>query len=174
MEDERQRFEGSRAIGEATIDPAVVEPAVRRLRIIAGAMALSVASAFGVLVIMRAMGSPTGDATEQAEPILGILVVVAAVLLVAAPFVERFLLLRGAAADPLQRYQVAKVVSLALREAVGLLGFLVGLLSGQLLWAAGLGGASLLAIALAWPRVTDLTLRPADPLPPTPGPLDPR
>jgi hypothetical protein len=164
--DEQRRF--GRGAAPAAPDAAAAAQAVRRLRVIAGAMALGIMMAVGVLGLMHAAGS-AGDVAvgEAMEPVLGVIILLAAVLLVAAPFVERALLSRGGG-GAIQRYRTAKVVSLALRETVGLLGFVVGLLSGSLLWAVALAGASLLAIAIAWPREADLASRPAD-LPPPPG-----
>jgi hypothetical protein len=167
MDEEQRRFrQASGAVGLP--DAAAAAGAVRRLRVIAGGVALGIVMAVGVLGLMHAAGSAEDVAVGEAmEPVLGVIILLAAVLLVAAPFVERALLSRGTA-DPVQRYQTAKIVSLALRETVGLLGFVVGLLSGSLLWAAALAGASLLAIAIAWPRPADLASRPAD-LPPPSG-----
>jgi hypothetical protein len=172
MDDEQRRF--GQASGAAGLpDAAAATGAVRRVRVIAGGMALGIVMAVGVLGLMHAAGS-AGDVAvgEAMEPVLGAIILLAAVLLVAAPFVERALLSRGGG-GAVQRYQTAKVVSLALRETVGLLGFVVGFLSGSLLWAVALAGASLLAIAIAWPREADLASRPADLPPPSKSSIDP-
>ena len=169
MDQEGRRVGGS---GFGVPSPVAVQ-AVRRLQIVAGAMALGVALGLVVLLLLNASGSLAGIAAGgEGAPMVGGLVVLAAVLLVAAPVVERFLVSRQGASEPVQRYQTAKVVSLALRETVGLLGFVVGLFSGSLLWAASLAAASLLAIAIAWPRERDLASGPAD-LPPPQGLADP-
>jgi hypothetical protein len=152
-----------------------VQAALTRMRLVAGAMAVAVAVSMLVLWQFLASGG-LGEGGE--EPIAAVLVVVAALFLVAAPVAERLLLARGGPrqdeAAAVQGYLVAKVVSLALREAVGLLGFVVGFLTGRLLWGLAIGAASLLAMALAWPRRADLASRPGDLPPPAAGGVEPR
>ncbi len=162
MEDERRRF-------GAPPDSAAVAAEIARLRLIAGAMAFGIVAAMAALWAAATFGELDVQPAAEggARPVAGLLVLVAAVLLVAAPFVERFLSTSGGAGTPpLQRYRTAKVVSLALRESVGLLGLVVGLLGVSPTWGYALGAASLLAIALAWPREADLASTPAAPVGP--------
>lgn len=49
-------------------------------------------------------------------------------------------------------YAARAVVSLALREAAGLLGALLTLLGGEPAWALGLGGAAVVALLVLMPR----------------------
>jgi hypothetical protein len=78
---------------------------------------------------------------------------VALVLLVAAPAVKRAILKRyeaeGFDGDHdrfLAALSTATIVAFALREAAGLLGFMLALLTGNPWWSWGLSGAALLAM----------------------------
>jgi len=94
-------------------------------------------------------------------PVPGVLAVLAAATLIAAPVVERGLLQRGwaGAASPEDRaatYRTAKVVGFALRETVAVVGLVLALVTGRAGWSGLLSLAALLAMALAWPRAADL------------------
>ncbi len=110
---------------------------------------------------------PAGPFLDLGIPWLpGVLLIAAAVLLVATPLLERYLLSRpsGDAGDPgstgdsgsaLDRYVSVKVATLGLREAVGIIGLFIGLLGDPLIGFA-VGAASLLALAFGWPREEEI------------------
>lgn len=86
----------------------------------------------------------------------------AAALFIVAPVVERKLREAPPGAsmsDVAARFQSGTIAGFALREAPGLLGLVLSLLSGTLPWALGFAGASLAAMALAWPKRGDLEAR---------------
>lgn len=49
-------------------------------------------------------------------------------------------------------YQAANLIAFALREAGGLIGFILSLLTGNPWWSWGLGGAAVIAMILDWPK----------------------
>lgn len=57
------------------------------------------------------------------------------------------------------QFQTGTIVGMALREGAGLMGGVFALLAGSLPWLVGLTGASVLAMALAWPKRDDLDER---------------
>ena len=80
-------------------------------------------------------------------------------LLVAAPSVKRAIFKRADAegfnGDPEKRraaWQKATIMAFALREAGGLIGFVLTAITGNFLWIWGLGGAALIALAMDWPK----------------------
>ena len=97
-------------------------------------------------------------------PVPGMLVAVAAVILLVAPVVERriFAPVRAGAGeadgagDSAERYRLAKLVGFALREAAAVIGLVVGLTTGEPRWTWAIAGGTLLLMALAWPRAADL------------------
>jgi hypothetical protein len=87
------------------------------------------------------------------------LAAVSLALLVAAPAVQRALFKRADAegfdGDPEKRlaaWRKATIVAFALREAAGLIGFVLTGITGSSWWAWGLGGAALIAMAMDWPK----------------------
>jgi len=87
------------------------------------------------------------------------LVAVSLALLVAAPSVKRAIFKRadaegfdGDQEKRLAAWWKATLVAFALREAGGLIGFVLAVITGNSWWAWGLGGAALIAMALDWPR----------------------
>lgn len=97
-------------------------------------------------------------------PLPGVLVAVAAGVLLVAPVVERRIFAPArpgvaeaeGAADPAERYRLAKLVGFALREAAAVIGLVVGLTTGEPRWTWAIAGGTLLLMALAWPRAADL------------------
>jgi len=123
----------------------------RRLQIVCGAMALSVVLANVVLTALWLSGSLPPKPQPPAVPLA--LFAVSLVLLVAAPAVKRAILKRyeaegfdGDRDRLLAALSTATIVAFALREAAGLLGFGLALLTGNPWWSWGLGGAALLAM----------------------------
>jgi hypothetical protein len=90
------------------------------------------------------------------------LVAVGLALLVAAPSVKRAIFKRADAegfdsdAERRAAYQKATIVAFALREAGGLIGFVLTVITGNSWWAWGLGGAALIAMAMDWPKRENL------------------
>ncbi len=91
------------------------------------------------------------------------LAAVALALLVAAPSVKRAIFKRadaegfdGDAERRAAAYQKATIVAFALREAGGLIGFVLAAITGSYWWAWGLGGAALIAMAMDWPKRENL------------------
>jgi hypothetical protein len=91
------------------------------------------------------------------------LVAVGLALLVAAPAVKRAIFKRadaegfdGDAKGRAAAYQKATIVAFALREAGGLIGFVLTAITGSSWWAWGLGGAALIAMAMDWPKRENL------------------
>lgn len=91
------------------------------------------------------------------------LVVVGLALLVAAPAVKRAIFKRadaegfdGDQEKRLAAWQKATIVAFALREAGGLIGFVLTAITGNSGWAWGLGGAALIAMAMDWPKRENL------------------
>jgi hypothetical protein len=86
-------------------------------------------------------------------------------LLVAAPAVKRAIFKRADAegfdGDQEKRraaWQKATIVAFALREAGGLIGFVLSAITGNSWWAWCLGGAALIAMAMDWPKREHLAL----------------
>jgi F0F1-type ATP synthase membrane subunit c/vacuolar-type H+-ATPase subunit K len=143
-------------------------PALAQLQVIAAALASAVGIyAFVAWLVVDLLGREA-LAGGLPAPLPGVLVAVAAVLLLAAPVVERRLaapVRRGAAAraaaerpaaDPVERYRLAKVVGFALREAAAVVGLVVGLTTGDARWTWGISAGTLVLMGLAWPRAADL------------------
>jgi hypothetical protein len=91
------------------------------------------------------------------------LVAVALALLVAAPAVQRAIFKRADAEGfdddqekRLAAWQKATIVAFALREAGGLIGFVLAAITGNSWWLWGLGGTALIAMAMDWPRRENL------------------
>jgi hypothetical protein len=127
----------------------------RRLVIVCGAIAMSLLMVNVVLTVLQVTGSlPTKTSLPQAVPLA--IFALALVLLVSAPSVQRAILKRyEAEGDPealAAGYSTATLVAFALREAAGLLGFVLALLTGNPWWSWGRGGAALLAMIMDRPR----------------------
>jgi hypothetical protein len=83
-------------------------------------------------------------------------------LLVAAPSVKRALFKRadaegfdGDQEKRLAAWRKATLVAFALREAGGLIGLVLTVITGNPWWAWGLGGAALFGMAMDWPKQED-------------------
>lgn len=150
--------------GVPTAAPPPAE-SLAQAQVIAGAMAAAVVVyAVVAWVVVDFLG---GEALAGglAAPVPGVLVVVAAAVLLTAPVVERRIMAPprpgtgvavGAAASVVERYRLAKLVGFALREAAAVIGLVVGLTTGEPRWTWGICAGTLLVMALAWPRAADL------------------
>lgn len=149
--------------------PAAPPPAetLAQSQVIAGAMAAAVVVYAVVAWVVVDLLGGEGLAGGLAAPVPGVLVVVAAAVLLVAPAVERRVLAppragsrpaedAAGAAGFAERYRLAKLVGFALREAAAVLGLVVGLTTGEPRWTWGIAAGTLLLMALAWPRAADL------------------
>ena len=127
----------------------------RQLVIICSAIAMSLVMVNVVLTVLLASGSPPPKTSLPQAASLG-LFALSLVLLVSAPAVQRAVLKRyEAEGDPgalAAGYWTAVLAAFALREAAGLLGFILALLTGNPWWSWGLGGAALIAMVMDRPR----------------------
>jgi hypothetical protein len=138
------------------------EQRFRNLNVICIAMALGVVMVNAVLAVLEAMGSlPTeGLSRDVALAIF----VVCLLLLASAPGMKRSVFKQAQAgegfeSDPqarLSAYVTGTILSFALREAAGLCGFVLALLTSNLWWSWGAGGAALIAMYADRPRREDL------------------
>lgn len=152
------------------------DPALVGARVVAIATAITAfAVAQVVWFLSFASTSGTPQVVAETPPYAGLLAIVAALALLAAPFAERWLLARearpgDATSRNLSPYALAKTVGFMLRELAALCGFALALLTGVAWWSYGLSAAALTAMALAWPRASDLPTRTAGN---APGPVEP-
>jgi hypothetical protein len=129
---------------------------VRNLQIVCGAVALGLVLVNAVLGLLRARGL----APAPIPQIVSVLVFAAGVaLLVAAPAVKGAVYKRadaegihGDLGKVFAAYRKATLIAFALREAGGLIGFILSMLTGNPWWSWGLGGAAVIAMALDWPK----------------------
>lgn len=151
--DQRSRHSG------ASVDP------LAQTQVLASALASAVviyAVVAWLIVELLGGGALAGGLPA---PLPGVLVALAAVMLLAAPVVERRVV-RSArpgvgeeaagAAGLAERYRLAKLVGFAMREAAAVVGLVVGLTTGEPRWTWGISAGTLLLMALAWPRAADL------------------
>ena len=126
-----------------------------RLQIVCGAMAASVLAVNVVVTVLWLSGSLPPKDLPQAVPLAIFAVIL--LLLVAAPSVKRAVLKRFEAEFEGDRNRweaassTATILAFALREAAGLLGFVLALLTGNPWWSWGAGGAALLAMFMDRP-----------------------
>jgi hypothetical protein len=116
-----------------------------------------------VLLVLNASGDFPPPSIQPPVPL--VLFTVALVLLVSSPAVKGAVFKRadaeGFGGDPLKRFaafQTATIVANALREAAGVIGFVLALLSGNLWWSWGLGAAAVIAILMDWPKAEQVGL----------------
>lgn len=133
----------------------------RVLQIICGAILASQAIYVAVAWMVTAEGAHAPGAGGRVPPAVAMaLVGVAVTCLASAEGVARLLQRRAkAAAAPETRAQgflQATIVGFALREAAGIIGLVLSLLTGKLLWVVALGACAALAMAVAWPRRAQL------------------
>jgi hypothetical protein len=127
----------------------------RQLVTVCSAIAMSLVMVNVILTILLASGSlPPKTSLPQAASVG--MFCLALALLVFAPAVQRAILKRyeaeGDAEALAAGYTTAVIVAFALREAAGLLGFILALLTENPWWSWGLGGAALLAMVMDRPR----------------------
>jgi hypothetical protein len=129
----------------------------RNLSIICRALTISVVMVNLVLAFLLFSGSLQPSGIQK--PVAVAIFAVALTLLVASPAVKGAIFKRadaeGFEGDPNRRftaYQTAYIAAFATREAGGLLGFILALLTGNPWWSWGLGGAALISMITDWPK----------------------
>ncbi len=135
----------------------------RQLHILCGAILSGLALMNAVLIVLVQSGSVKPAPLPQS--VLIILFAIALALLVASPAVKGAVFKRigaegfGADKDKIfDAYQTSNVIAFALREAGGLIGFLLSALTANYWWSWGLGGAAAIAMIFDWPRREHLGL----------------
>lgn len=133
---------------------------LRKLPIVAGAMLASVALANGAALFALAGGAVAQPLQEPPLAARIALIATAVTLLVLAPAFEALIRSRAippaSPRSPEATYVAGKVAGLALREAGGLVGMVLGLITGQWLWPALFGGLAVITLLMAWPRADEL------------------
>jgi len=135
---------------------------IRNLQIVCGAIALGLLLVNAVLLILLARGLTPVPIPKTVSIVL---FAAGVALLVAAPAVKGAVYKR-ADAEGIQgdlgkvfaAYRKATLIAFALREAGGLIGFVLSILTANPWWSRGLGGAAVIALALDWPRREHLGL----------------
>ena len=129
----------------------------RNLTILCIAIATSIVLVNLVLIFLLSSGSTLS--TELPKPVTVAVFAASLVLLASAPAVKGAVFKRadaeGFEGDPDRRfvaYQTAYIVAFAMREAAGLLGFMLALMTGNPWWSWGLGGAALISMIFDWPK----------------------
>lgn len=128
----------------------------RNLNIICRALTMSVVLVNLLLTYLFFSGSlpPSGFP----KPVAVAIFAVALTLLAASPAVKGAVFKRAGAEgfdNPDQRfaaYQTACIAAFAMREAGGLVGFILALLTGNPWWGWGLGAAALISMIADWPK----------------------
>ena len=135
---------------------------IRSLQIVCGAIVLGLLLVNAVLLILLARGLTPVPIPKTVSIVL---FAAGVALLVAAPAVKGAVYKR-ADAEGIQgdlgkvfaAYRKATLIAFALREAGGLIGFVLSILTANPWWSRGLGGAAVIALALDWPRREHLGL----------------
>lgn len=129
----------------------------RRLQILCFAILMTVGMVNAVLVVLLATGNLDPKPLPANVPI--ILFTIGLALLVSSGAVKRAVYKRadaegfdGGLGKVFTAYQTATILAFALREAGGLLGFILSLLAGNPWWSWGLGGAAGVAMLFDWPK----------------------
>jgi hypothetical protein len=135
----------------------------RQLHVLCGAILAALVLVNAVLIVLLRSGSVTPAPLPQAVPM--ILFAIALALLVASPAVKGAVFKRigaeGFGADQekiFSAYQTSNIIAFALREAGGLIGFILSLLTANYWWSWGLGGAAVIAMIFDWPKREHLGL----------------
>ena len=129
----------------------------RNLTIICIALAMSVVLTNLLLTFLFFSGQL--PPAELPKPAAVAIFAVALTLLVSSPAVKGAIFKRADAegfdGDPNRRFtafQTAYIAAFAMREAGGLLGFILALLTANPWWSWGLGAAALIAMIFDWPK----------------------
>lgn len=138
-----------------------ITPTIRLLNGVCIAIFLSV-PVYVVIAVLLTEGE-AGTFPSEALPaaLVPVLIVVAALLLLAAPAIgnaikrpERDMTggAAGTASQRLERFRTGHIVAFALRETAAILGLVLTLVTSNLDWVLILGAATMVAMLLGWPR----------------------
>ncbi|HSU81295.1 MAG TPA: hypothetical protein VLR69_02695 [Thermoanaerobaculia bacterium] len=135
----------------------------RQLHILCGAILSGLVLVNVVLIVLLRSGSIGPVPLPQTIPIP--LFAIGLALLVASPAVKGAVFKRigaegfGGDKDKIfAAYQTSNIIAFALREAGGLIGFALSLLTANVWWSWGLGGAAVIAMIFDWPKREHLGL----------------
>lgn len=129
----------------------------RRLQIVCFAILMAVVMVNVVLAFLLASGN--FDPKPLPPNLPYILFAIGLVLLVSSGAVKAAVFKRADAegfdsdlGKVFAAYQNATLIAFALREAGGMIGFILSLLTGNPWWSWGLGGAAVIAMVFDWPK----------------------
>ena len=129
----------------------------RQLHILCGAILSGLVLVNAVLIVLFKSGSIVPAPLPQTITI--ILFAIGLALLVASPAVKGAIFKRigaegfgGDTEKIFAAYQTSNIIAFALREAGGLIGFILALLTANVWWSWGLGGAAMIAMIFDWPK----------------------
>jgi hypothetical protein len=129
----------------------------RQLHIVCGSILAGLVLLNVVLAVLLATGALTP--TPFPQPFVLVLFAVGLALLVGSPAIKGAVFKRigaegfGADTDKIfAAYQTSNLIAFALREAAGLIGFVLSMLTADPWWSWGLGGAAVIAMIYDWPK----------------------
>jgi hypothetical protein len=129
----------------------------RQLQILCGAILAGLVLINGILIVLLTTGAL--KPVPLLQPVLLVLFGVGLALLVASPAIKGAVFKRigaegfGADTDKIfTAYQTSTIIAFALREAGGLIGFMLSILTANPWWSWGLGGAAVIAMVFDWPK----------------------
>jgi len=129
----------------------------RRLQIVCFAILMAVVMVNVVLAVLLASGDLAPKPLPSNVPY--ILFSIGMALLVSSGAVKAAVFKRadaegfdGDLGKVFAAYQNATLIAFALREAGGLIGFILSLLTGNPWWSWGLGGAAVITMIFDWPK----------------------
>ncbi len=136
-----------------------VDRRLKTLNVLCAALVASILVNGAVAWVVLSQGQLTpGEALAELPILPYLLAAFGFGALVLAPLVSAMVLKQGAGHEPaepeqvLNRYQSSVIVDFAIRESAAVIGLVATLLTGSMIWVAGLGAAAVLAMVLAWPK----------------------
>lgn len=140
-----------------------IDEETRFLNVVALGMVISVMAFIGLAWFLLDRPDTLPLAAELPTPIAWAGGLLAGGLLLAAPLIHRRLLQRvegpgpgGELAPLVEGHRFATLLVFMLRETAAIIGLMIALISGQAAWAYGLGGLTLVAMFVGWPRREEL------------------
>ena len=152
-------------------DPGIesVRLHLRTVRVLALSMMAGVVIFGGFVLLLLASPDYEPPRSDLPPALRNGLIALSILLLVLAPVVTAKLAAK-AGSDPeeaFRNHQQRVIFGFGLREAAGVLGLVVALLTGMATWGFAIAGAALFTMGMAWPRQNDLipagTRRPPSP-----------
>ncbi len=131
----------------------LIEQKLKTLQLIVGAIMMSMVVYVGMaFILIRQQVIEPMTIPPLLPPVLA---AVAVSTLAGAGFIVKNMIQRaqtmGSPAERVQRYQGAMIVGIALRESVGVIGFVLSLLTGSLVWVGLLSGLAAFSILTNFP-----------------------